>query len=171
MNQLMVWRTRTTINPASYTPLNMPARLTCGSGRWWDSQPAVCSPLDRGPQSARAARRLTRITLREWGLLPLADNAQAIVGELAANALTHGAPHAADRQPAREDISLRLLRRSSQVICAVLDPSDAAPVLKVPGGVDERGRGLQVVDALSDGWGWSPVAGGGKAVWAILFSR
>jgi hypothetical protein len=25
------------------------------------------------------------------------------------------------------------------------------------------------VDALSDVWGWSPVTGRGKAVWAILF--
>jgi hypothetical protein len=34
---------------------------------------------------------------------------------------------------------------------------------------DEAGRGLQMVDALSDVWGWSPVTGRGKAVWAILF--
>jgi hypothetical protein len=26
-----------------------------------------------------------------------------------------------------------------------------------------------MVDALSDVWGWSPVTGRGKAVWAILF--
>jgi hypothetical protein len=55
------------------------------------------------------------------------------------------------------------------VICAVLDPSDDAPVLKTPGSAEESGRGLQMVDALSDVWGWSPVAGRGKAVWAILF--
>jgi hypothetical protein len=103
--------------------------------------------------------------------MSLADDARAIVGELAANALTHAAPHATDREAAGEDISLHLLRRTGQVICALLDPGDAAPVLKAPGGVDEAGRGLQVVDALSDGWGWSPVAGHGKAVWAILFSR
>jgi hypothetical protein len=34
---------------------------------------------------------------------------------------------------------------------------------------EEAGRGLQMVDALSDVWGWSPVTGRGKAVWAILF--
>jgi len=51
----------------------------------------------------------------------------------------------------------------------VLDPSDCAPVLRMPDRNDEAGRGLQMVDALSDVWGWSPVTGRGKAVWAILF--
>ena len=55
------------------------------------------------------------------------------------------------------------------IIYAVLDPSDVAPVLKTPSGAEEAGRGLQMVDALSDVWGWSPVTGRGKAVWAILF--
>ena len=52
----------------------------------------------------------------------------------------------------------------------MLDPSDVAPVLKKPCSIEEAGRGLQMVDALSDVWGWSPLAGRGKAVWAILFS-
>ena len=54
-------------------------------------------------------------------------------------------------------------------MCAVLDPSDIAPVLRMPDRNEEAGRGLQMVDALSDVWGWSPVTGRGKAVWAILF--
>jgi hypothetical protein len=39
----------------------------------------------------------------------------------------------------------------------------------MPDRSEEDGRGLQMVDALSDVWGWSPVTGRGKAVWAILF--
>ena len=58
---------------------------------------------------------------------------------------------------------------SGEVMCAVLDPSYSAPVLKTPDRDEEAGRGLQMVDALSDVWGWSPVTGRGKAVWAILF--
>jgi hypothetical protein len=54
-------------------------------------------------------------------------------------------------------------------MCAVLDPSASAPVLRMPDRTAESGRGLQMVDALSDVWGWSPVTGRGKAVWAILF--
>jgi anti-sigma regulatory factor (Ser/Thr protein kinase) len=138
---------------------------------WWDSPAAVSYPLSCGPQSARAARRLTRNTLRGWDLASLTDDAETIVGEFVANAVTHAAETGLDRRVSDDDgLGLRLLRRTGEVICAVLDPSDDAPVLKAPDGVDEAGRGLQMVDAISDIWGWSPVAGRGKAVWAILFS-
>ncbi len=136
---------------------------------WWDSPLAVGCSLQRGPQSARAARRLTRNTLREWGLAGLAEDAEVIVGEFVANAVTHAASADLERKATAENLGLRLLRRHGEVICAVLDPSDTAPVLKAPASVEEAGRGLQMVDALSDVWGWSPVAGRGKAVWAILF--
>ncbi len=136
---------------------------------WWDSPSAVGCPLGRGPQSARVARRLTRNTLRDWGLASLVEDAETIVGEFVANAVTHGAALARERRPNMELLGLRLLRRTGEVTCAVLDPSVAAPVLRAPAGAAEAGRGLQMVDALSDVWGWSPVAGRGKAVWAILF--
>lgn len=175
LQQVAQLPTRTRIDPAARQPLDLSARMTHGSGRprvvrmpadWWDSPTAVGCSLSRGPQSARAARRLTRNTLRGWGLTSLAEDAETIVGEFVANAVTHAGP-----APRPSDgLGLRLLRRTGEVICAVLDPSDDAPVLKAPDGVDEAGRGLQMVDALSDVWGWSPVAGRGKAVWAILFS-
>ncbi len=141
---------------------------------WWDSPSAVGCPLTRGPQSARTARRLTKNTLRDWGLAFLAEDAEAIVGEFVANAVTHARRRhrrgaAAPQGHPAENLGLRLFRRTGEVICAVLDPSDSAPVLKAPGSIEESGRGLQMVDALSDVWGWSPVAGRGKAVWAILF--
>jgi anti-sigma regulatory factor (Ser/Thr protein kinase) len=141
---------------------------------WWDSPTAVGCPLSRGPQSGRTARRLTRSTLRDWGLAFLSEDAETIVGEFVANAVTHAAATVGPavpsqrRQPA-DGLGLRLLRRNGEVICAVLDPSDKAPVLKAPASGEEAGRGLQMVDALSDVWGWSPVAGRGKAVWAVLF--
>jgi anti-sigma regulatory factor (Ser/Thr protein kinase) len=137
---------------------------------WWDSPSAVGCPLPRGPQSARSARRLTRNTFRDWGLAFLAEDAEAIVGEFVANAVTHAAPVAeSPRKGVTDNLGLRLVRRNGEVICAVLDPSDDAPFLKTPESIEESGRGLQMVDALSDVWGWSPVAGRGKAVWAILF--
>jgi anti-sigma regulatory factor (Ser/Thr protein kinase) len=180
VNQLAQLPTRTRIDPAARKPLDLSSRLDCGSRRprvvrmpadWWDSPSAVGCTLSRGPQSARMARRLTRNTLRDWNMASLVEDAETIVGEFVANAVTHGAALARDRRPAVESLGLglRLLRRTGEVICAVLDPSDVAPVLKEPAGGEEAGRGLQMVDALSDVWGWSPVAGRGKAVWAILF--
>lgn len=180
VNQLAPLPTRTRIDPAVRKPLDLTSRLDCRAGRprvvrmpadWWDSPSAVGCPLGRGPQSARAARRLTRNTLRDWGLTSLIEDAETIVGEFVANAVTHAAapPMGPFHRSGVENLGLRLLRRTGEVICAVLDSSAAAPVLRVPAGAEEAGRGLQMVDALSDVWGWSPVAGRGKAVWAILF--
>jgi anti-sigma regulatory factor (Ser/Thr protein kinase) len=133
---------------------------------WWDSPAVAACALGTGAQSGRAARRFTRETLREWGLSALADDVEAIVGEFVANAVSHAARGASAQAG---QLGLRLLRRTGEVMCAVLDPSDNAPVLRKPSRTDEAGRGLQMVDALSDVWGWSPVTGRGKAVWAILF--
>ena len=44
--------------------------------------------------------------------------------------------------------------------------SDGMP--RQPDWGGETGRGLQIVAALSHVWGWSPIAGHGKAVWAVL---
>jgi anti-sigma regulatory factor (Ser/Thr protein kinase) len=166
--------TRTKVDPAFRQPLDLTARLQCAPGRprvvrmpsdWWDSPAVAACPLTPGVQSGRTARRFTRSTLKEWGLAQLADDAEAIVGEFVANAISHAARCLGSGQP----LGLRLLRRTGEVMCAVLDPSDSAPVLRVPDRNEETGRGLQMVDALSDVWGWSPVTGRGKAVWAILF--
>ena len=132
---------------------------------WWDSPAVAACTLGSSAQSGRTARRFTRNTLREWGLASLADDAEAIVGEFVANAISHADRAALPGQA----LGLRLLRRTGEVMCAVLDPSDSAPVLRMPERTEEAGRGLQMVDALSDVWGWSPVTGRGKAVWAILF--
>jgi hypothetical protein len=67
-------------------------------------------------------------------------------------------------------LRLCLLRRSGEVMLAVTDPSDEAPVPKEPSSDGESGRGLQIVGALSYVWGWSPIEGNGKAVWAVLKS-
>ena len=51
---------------------------------------------------------------------------------------------------------------------AVIDASDDAPTPRQTDWIGESGRGLQIVDALSSVWGWSPIEGHGKAVWAVL---
>jgi anti-sigma regulatory factor (Ser/Thr protein kinase) len=169
--------TRTKVDPSVREPLDLSSRLQCAPERprvvrmpsdWWDSPAVAACALGPGAQSARAARRFTRETLREWGLTSLADDAEAIVGEFVANAVSHAA-RGVQAGPNIQQLGLRLLRRTGEVMCAVLDPSDSAPVLRKPSRTDEAGRGLQMVDALSDVWGWSPVTGRGKAVWAILF--
>ena len=65
-------------------------------------------------------------------------------------------------------LRLCLLRRAGEVMLAVIDASDDAPAPRQPDWARESGRGLQIIDALSSVWGWSPIEGHGKAVWAVL---
>ena len=53
------------------------------------------------------------------------------------------------------------------VAVMVTDPSPCPPVMRDPAGDNEHGRGLHIVEALSDRWGWQPTPPG-KAVYAIL---
>ena len=172
--------TRTKVDPAVRRRIDFTARLQTGPERprvvrmpsdWWDAPAVATCTLTATAQAARAARKFTRSTLTEWGLPALADDAEAIVAEFVANAVSHAARTAVGSRAAvgAQAVGLRLLRRTGEVMCAVLDPSDSAPILRKPSKTDEAGRGLQMVDALSDVWGWSPVTGRGKAVWAILF--
>ena len=68
-------------------------------------------------------------------------------------------------------LRLCLLRRAGEVMLAVIDASDDAPTPRQPDWIKESGRGLQIVHALSSVWGWSPIEGHGKAVWAVLPSE
>jgi hypothetical protein len=61
-----------------------------------------------------------------------------------------------------------MLRRAGEVMLAVIDPANETPMPRQPDWGGESGRGLQIVAALSHVWGWSPIAGHGKAVWAVL---
>ncbi len=65
-------------------------------------------------------------------------------------------------------LRLCLLRRAGEIMLAVIDASDDAPTPRQTDWDGESGRGLQIVDALSSVWGWSPIEGHGKAVWAVL---
>ncbi|MEU7254279.1 ATP-binding protein [Streptomyces rimosus] len=124
-------------------------------------------------ESVRGARQFTRETLHRWELEDIFDGVALVVSELVTNALRHtvavggGAcetSHDASALPAR----LHLMRWSSRLVCAVRDSSDATPEAGEAEAGAESGRGLYLVDAFSDGWGWHPLANAphGKIVWA-----
>ncbi|RSO08182.1 ATP-binding protein [Streptomyces sp. WAC 06783] len=124
-------------------------------------------------ESVRGARQFTRETLHRWELEDIFDGVALVVSELVTNALRHTAAvgggacetsHDASALPAR----LHLMRWSSRLVCAVRDSSDATPEAGEAEAGAESGRGLYLVDAFSDGWGWHPLANAphGKIVWA-----
>ncbi|MEE1930349.1 ATP-binding protein [Streptomyces sp. TRM 70351] len=158
----------------------------------WQSLP----PLDSGAlagsascalpphyEAVGAAREFTRATLAGWGLERHCDNVTLAVSELVTNALRHGlrpvagaVSGAVSGAVADPPVRLHLMRWASRLVCAVRDPSREAPVsgnpdaLEFSEGTAESGRGLFLVEAFSDSWGWQPLHGTlpGKVVWALF---
>lgn len=144
----------------------MPRLLPVPSA-WWETPAVTTRALSARPEEARTARHFVRELLVCWGLEALADDAEMIVDELVVNAVLHGT-HNGMRQGASSVLRLCMLRRVGEVMLAVVDPGNEAPMPRQPDWTGENGRGLQIVGALSHVWGWSPIAGHGKAVWAVL---
>jgi hypothetical protein len=115
--------------------------------------PAATCDLAPGPESAKAARDFTRLTLREWRMAGLSDVAELVVSELVTNALRHGLL-SARWMPGEHPIGLRLLRQDPYLMCMVTDPDTAGPVRIEAHSGAEGGRGLQVVESCSVRWGW-----------------
>jgi anti-sigma regulatory factor (Ser/Thr protein kinase) len=116
--------------------------------------------------SVRTARDFTLTTLQRWGTAERSQDIAIVVSELLTNALRHAVPASGEALPIR----FGLLQPGSCVLCAVADPSRAAPVLQSRGSFAETGRGLQIICALSDQWGFTP-SDPGKVVWAMFGRR
>ncbi|MEU9335034.1 ATP-binding protein [Streptomyces sp. NPDC048290] len=110
------------------------------------------------PLGARQARIHARGQLLGWGF-PL-DPAEHIVGELAANAATHG------RVPDRR-FRLTLYTVGHTLRIEVTDTlGERVPRLTHPRLDHVSGRGLLLVDALADVWGVDHGPRPKKTVWA-----
>jgi anti-sigma regulatory factor (Ser/Thr protein kinase) len=93
-----------------------------------------------------------------------------VVSEMVTNALRHALPGPGDTGP-RRPVRLGLLQQGPWVLCAVADPGDAVPVPRTPGSLAEAGRGLQMICAFSDLWGYTTPSEAGKVVWAMFTVR
>jgi len=121
------------------------------------------------PAAVSSARLHTRRTLTEWELEGHIDTAELVVSELVTNAVRASLvlfPGEQDRWPT---VRLWLSANGDQVFIQVWDASEARPVLR---GADPQaigGRGLLLVDRISQGWGtYWPVRSPGKVVWALV---
>ncbi|WP_244181875.1 ATP-binding protein [Streptomyces curacoi] len=120
-----------------------------------------------GEQGCGQARDFVRRTLDGWALGHCSADALMVVTELAANAVLHAVPQSpADGEA---DVWLKLSLRPAHLVCAVADPSSSPPVYPQAGDpFDEHGRGLRIIEALSEHWGWTRRPPAGKTVWAML---
>ncbi len=112
------------------------------------------------------ARAFTRDTLRGWSLEHHSDDAVLVITELAANAVAHAVP----RSPAGDtEVWLGLLLGPDHVVLTVSDQGENTPRCTADApDLREHGRGLLIVDALADEWGWTLRPPAGKTVWARL---
>ncbi len=109
--------------------------------------------LSSHPTSATAARRFVREVLAGWEC-PDGDAAVACTDELVTNAIVHVC----------SDIEVVVRHRDGTIRIEVHDRSARPPLRRVHAVDAERGRGLDLVDALSSRWGVSPTCTG-KSVW------
>ena len=121
--------------------------------------------------SVRAARYSTVATLRRWGTAHSSQDIAIVVSEMVTNALRHALPGPGDTGPRRPPVRLGLLQQGPWVLCAVADPGTAVPVPRTPGSLAEAGRGLQMICAFSDLWGYTTPSDAGKVVWAMFTAR
>ncbi|MFJ5035894.1 ATP-binding protein [Streptomyces sp. NPDC088560] len=124
-----------------------------------DGEPVLSISLPRVDASVPIARQLVREALADRDLPNLADTTELVTSELASNAARH-ARHGTLR--------LTLRRRADRgVRVSVTDKSRTPPAPRSASAEDITGRGLALVDVLSQQWGTDPLPWG-KRVWADL---
>lgn len=125
--------------------------------------PYLTVVLAAEPDAASLARVLVADACLAWRLPELLHPARRVMSELVLNAVEH----------AGTDVVVTITRRGIGLHLAVCDGDPRLPELRVPARVrrgaplDERGRGLRVVQAAATGWGAvrTPT---GKVVWASV---
>lgn len=132
--------------------------MTSGS----DEAGCLCAlALTACPAAVREGRKLVGELLERHAPAELADDAMLVASELIGNAVRVGG---------RIVLSVHV-EADRRVTVRVWDRSPAEPVPGEPGALDEHGRGLLIVQSLSEEWGWTPHPLGGKTVWAALTVR
>ncbi|MFK0211695.1 MULTISPECIES: SpoIIE family protein phosphatase [unclassified Streptomyces] len=109
------------------------------------------------PEALSSARHMIRAAVRAWGAGERADEIELVADELMTNALMHTDGGAI--------VTLRMLTGPPRRLrVEVEDRSSALPRRREAGEAGVSGRGLLLVDGLSDTWGVES-RGGGKCVW------
>jgi len=129
-------------------------------------------PLGAFLTATPCARLHARAVMTEWGLRGLAERAELIVSELVTNAVR--ASTGLDGRPRYGEaglpvVVLRLATDGTRVLIEVWDEIPSAPVAERADPDDESGRGLMLIEVVSDRWTWAAVPGwAGKVVSAEL---
>lgn len=106
----------------------------------------------------------TRQVLWEWQLAGVSDTAAVIVSELTTNAVHISC------QEGQPFIRLILTLDQGELAILVRDFCPGTPQPGNAGADEENGRGLFLVQSMSDRFGWNPANDGapGKLIWAVV---
>ena len=118
---------------------------------WWHEQVFAGKP-----PSVALARDFACQHLIAHHQSHLVDDVRLVVSELATNAVVH----------AQRPFGVCLSRVLGSVLLAIRDGSNWPPVPSVPDVMDMSGRGLMLVELLSQEWGTRTDDHGFKSVWA-----
>jgi anti-sigma regulatory factor (Ser/Thr protein kinase) len=114
----------------------------------------------RNAESVGAARRFTTDALR--GIDPdQLDSVELMVSELATNSIRH----------ARAEFELSIANVAGEIRVEVTDGAGGQPRMRNAGPDDVTGRGLQIVNLLSDAWGVEHRPDSGKTVWFTVTAQ
>ncbi|WP_326736371.1 ATP-binding protein [Streptomyces sp. NBC_01022] len=117
-------------------------------------------PFLAEPAEVAGLRRAMRLHLRLWGLSGVVDAAEICVSELVANVIRH----VGDGMPA----TLVVEMNGTHLRVGLRDPGTRVlPTLVHAGLDDESGRGMALLDAVSDRWGVI-LGAESKLVWCDL---
>ncbi|WP_405593175.1 ATP-binding protein [Streptomyces sp. NBC_01190] len=117
--------------------------------------------LEAHPYRIQQIRRIVSAQLRYWRLDPLIDAASTGISELLANVHRHARP---DKRCA-----VTLTLAVDRLTVAVKDHDPRLPYPQPMEPTATTGRGLAMVEALTDGWGTDLLPGeAGKVVWFVL---
>jgi serine/threonine-protein kinase RsbW len=134
-----------------------------GAGGPWVTRRAHRSYVEvtAAPGAVPYARRCTRQALALWELGQVAGDAELVVSELVTNAV-----RAMARKQRTVPVALYLADDPGRLTLLVWDACSELPVHRPHGDASAGGRGLDIVQALSDRWGTQAPVRGGKVVWA-----
>ncbi|WP_405614740.1 ATP-binding protein [Streptomyces sp. NBC_00076] len=120
--------------------------------------------IPNDPRAVTICRRTLRLILTMHGLIRLADTAELLATELIANAVLH------TKGPAT--LRVRWSAGVLRIGAWDADPRPPEPPGTLANLMDaEEGRGLALVQACADVWGWQPLSrfgNRGKYVWCDL---
>ncbi|MFD8303052.1 ATP-binding protein [Streptomyces sp. NPDC059690] len=124
-----------------------------------------CLSIPNDPRAVTVSRRTLRLILTAHGLIALVDVAELLATELITNAVRHTKGPAALRVRWAPPGTLRIGAWDA-------DPEPPEPPVPLARlGEAEEGRGLLLVRACSEVWGWHPLSrqgNRGKYVWCEL---